>query len=555
MNLSPSPRRYLARLVLLMFSVFALLALSTPIVSAQEADPATPPTSYEELTAEQKTWRDPKGVISCKEHPEFPTCAENPAMSYTYPEDNTAFTARLDGESDVNTTIDIAGTPGRMLDKAADSAFGNAAESVGTFAGDFLVESMTWWIKTESIDISYANVLAGKAPVQKVIGFIMMAGILSMAIVMMISRRTEPAADILVGGVKYILISSLSMVVLSGALHAGDDFAKQMVEDGANEFGQRIKLMLGTSVIGNPGGVLFLGLLAALLSFIQWVMGFIRQAGIVVLYALILFAAAGQLTTWGKQWFPRIAGACIALVLFKPIAAMCYSIGFKLIGTDQSMSTLVTGLMVIALTVIALPSMMAFFSFTGAKVAGGPGAGAVLAGGIAGGLGTAALANNMGGGGGSGTSGGDEQSSFMDATGPDSSSAEVDPSPGNSGGLSEAPAEKGATGSGSDAGSGTGTGADTSGGEQDADLGPGTTENPDASGPQTPSDPGSIGPDLGGAAGAGEGAAAAGGAGAAAATGGATLAAGAALKAVDGALDAVEGAASEMSQDTGPDMQ
>ncbi|EHI39063.1 hypothetical protein OPAG_08319 [Rhodococcus opacus PD630] len=548
------PRLLVKRLLVLMFAAVTILFLGAYPSSAQPAAESVPPTNLEALTAEQQSWRDTEGVIWCKDHTDFPGCADNPDKGYVYPSDNTGFTVRdAFGDDATRTEIDIAGAPGRVLDEAADSTFGKAAEWTGQFAGDILVESMVWWIKTDSIDISYANVLAGKTPVQKVVGFIMMAGILTSAIAMMVSRRTQPAAEILMGGVKYILISSLAMVVLSGALHAGDDFAQQMVEDGANEFGQRVKLMLGTATIQNPAGVLFLGLVTAALSFIQWVMGFIRQAGIVVLYSLILIAAAGQLTSWGRQWFPRIAGACIALVLFKPIAAMIYTIGFKLIGTEQSITTLITGIMVITLAVIALPAMMKFFSFVGVQVGGGLGAGAVLAAGVAAGAGGAAFANGMFGG---DSGGGDDHANFMSATGPTGTASESDPSPGNTGGQGELPSGggQGALPSGNtpDAPSDGGPGA-----QEVPDLGPSSIENPDAAG-TTPADAGSTGPDLGSAATAGEGAAAGSSAaagGAAAATGGATLAAGAAMNAIEGVADAADGVASEMSQDTGPDMK
>lgn len=52
----------------------------------------TIPDSYEHLTVEQKSWRDERGVISCKEHAEFPGCSDNPNYGYVYPDDNTAFT-------------------------------------------------------------------------------------------------------------------------------------------------------------------------------------------------------------------------------------------------------------------------------------------------------------------------------------------------------------------------------------------------------------------------------------------------------------------------------
>ena len=430
----------------------------------------------------------------------------------------------------------------------ADDAFSKACEWVGKFAGQLIVDSMTWWLRTDSIDLSYANTLSGKEPVQKLVGFVMVAGILSSAMAMMLSRRTQPAVEIMLGGIKYILISSLALVVLSGALHAGDDFAQKMVENGAEDFGPNLQKMFGFATLQNPAAVLLLGIIAAILAFVQWVMGFIRQAGIVVLYSLIFIAAAGQLTTWGRQWFPRIASACVALVLYKPIAAMIYTIGFKLIGTTESFTTLVTGIMVIALAVLALPSMMKFFSFLGMQVGGGAGALSVIAGGAAGGAGLAMSGAGMFGGGG-GDGGGDSHASYMSATGPDGS-GESDPSPGNTGGRSG-----GGGGSG-----GGGHSALDAGGSEAPDLAssPESMENPDAAGSALPTDISSVGPDLAGAEGASAagGGAAAGGAAGAAATGGASLAIGAAVSAVGSAAAIPDKVGDHMSgDDTGPDMK
>ena len=257
--------------------------------------------------------------------------------------------------------------------------------------------SMTWWVKTDSINIDPAAIVSTQRPLQGVFELIMMAGVLGTAMVMALSRRGQPLADLVMGAVKYVAISSLSLTVLSLALSAGDDIAKQLVQNGSNQFGDSLAKLLGTATLTNPATVLLLGILTFLLALIQWVFGFIRQAGILVLASLIAIAAAGQLSTWGRQWFPRIASALVALVLYKPIAAMIYSVGFTFMGQGKDLSTAVIGVMVIALAVIALPAMMKFFTFVGGSVGAGGGGGALaLAGGAVGG---AAALSQFGGGG------------------------------------------------------------------------------------------------------------------------------------------------------------
>jgi len=317
---------------------------------------------------------------------------------------------------------------------AADSAFGKVAESTGQAAGDMLRTSMTWWVKSDSINLDPTAIADVQRPLQGVFVLIMMAGILGTAIVMAMSRRGQPAAELLMGAFKYVAITSLSLVVLQGALSAGDDVAKQLVNN-SDKFGDSLAQLIGIQTLTNPVMVFLLGVLCFLLALVQWIFGFIRQAGILVLASMIAFAAAGQLSSWGRQWFPRIASSIVALVLYKPMAAMIYSIGFKFMGTGKDLSTAVIGVMVIALAVIALPSMMKFFSFVGNGIGGGGGGGLALA--AAGG---ASASRMMGGGGGGGEAPapqGDSstsQAAYMNSSGPGTGQADPDPSPGSGGG-------------------------------------------------------------------------------------------------------------------------
>ncbi|WP_067885302.1 hypothetical protein [Nocardia vaccinii] len=500
--------------------VLAVLAVTGAAGSAHAGPPAPPsapprpaPTRLSDLTPEQRSWRDSDGVISCSAHPTFPTCSTTPdAAGVRYPDDNSPFLVQMRGKT--YTDLNPLHAVGDEVGSSVSTAFAQAAESIGKFAGDLLTQSMTWWIKQDSISLSYAQSMAGKEPVQQVVGLIMMAGILGSSIAMMISRRTQPAAEMVMYGVRYLLISSLALVVLTGAVHAGDDFARQMVTGGAEQFGQRMQSMLGVETIGNPGGVLMIGLIAVVLGFIQWVMGFMRQAGLVVLYAMILIAAAGQLSSWGRQWFPRVASMCIALVLYKPLAAFIYSLGFTLIGQDQSLTSLIVGLMVVAMAVIALPTLMKFFSFLGFQVTGGTGALGAAAGMIGSG---ALLASSLGGGGGGG---GDPATpaSFAAANG-SGGQAEPDPSPGNTPQL---------------------TGGD------------GTAVNPPPQKELGGGEPAALenGSPSSAAAGAADAEMAAG-----AATGGVGLAAIRAQKAIAAAPEAAESVGDEMTGgDTGPDM-
>lgn len=466
------------------------------------------------------------------------------------------------GAGDVTRKVDWDKlNPVSAAKKELDNWFAQACESIGKFAGDLLTLSMTWWLKVGSIDVTSGLALTGSRAVQTVVMMIIALGIIGSAITMVLTRRPGPAAELGMGAIKFVLIASLSTTILAGAMHAGDDFARQVTADGADQFGPQMQQMLGIATLHNPGGVLLLGIVAAVLAGIQWLFGFARQAGIVVLYAMLIFAAAGQLSSWGRQWFPRICAMLIALVLYKPAAAIMYSLGWKLMGTEHSLSAVMVGLMVIALTMLALPAMLKFFAFISPAIAGGGSAGTALAG-ITGGMGLAAqLGGDMLSS--FSSSGGDGQSNYMDATGPQSSTTgpEADPSPGNS------PGSGGGSGGDGSGGESAG-GAEVGGGADVADLGGSDVgpESPDAAGGISGGDDGGV-PVSSGSGGEGAAAGGVGGGemGAVAAESGGNPYVAAAMVAKDSissAGDSVTGMAqgmadgmTETADTTGPDMQ
>ena len=505
----------------------------------------------EQLAKEHRELLDDNGVLDCeKARNKIPACA-NPGGApkpAQFDEQGRFVKLTEGGVGQADTNVDLSAlNPANAAKDLLDNWFAQACESVGKFAGDLLVLSMTWWLRTDSIDVTSGGILAGERPVQILVMMVLALGILSAAITMAMSRRPGPAAELGVGAFKFLLICSLSGIVVTGALHAADDFARQITANGAEEFGPNLKAMLGIATIRNPGGVLLLGVVAFVLGAVQWLIGFARQAGLVILFAMLIFDAAGQLSSWGRQWFPRIVAMMLALILYKPFAAALYTIGFKLMGNEQSLSSVMVGLMTIGLCVLTLPTMLAFFKWVSPGAQGGASVGTVLAGGGA--IAAAGVGQFAGGG-----AGGDSQSNYMDSTGPGSSGGgEADPSPGNS------PGGFGSGGGGGESTDGS-SGGEAGGSSPEADLGAGDLG------------PASEAPDAGGGVpmpgGAGGGADAAGAAGGAEAAGGGAAAANpyvaaamAAKETVETAVDTVgevaEGAATEATggDDTGPDMQ
>ena len=256
----------------------------------------------------------------------------------------------------------------------AKGAFQEIAESAAGAAGQMILDSLTWWIRTPSVDPHTPAVQTAQSYTLPLIALVLMGSVLVQAIRMTLSRKRDPALNVGIGLVRYFVVATVGLVVLAGALKAADDFAVWVVDQGMADFGPRMKTVLTPQVITNPFSLLAMGGLGYLLGALQWVLGFVRQAGLLVLAALLPLAASGSINESTKPWLNRMLPWGLTLVGYKPMAALIYMIGFTFLGTANDVTTVMTGLMVLVLAVIAMPAMMRFFSWAGVSMSGGGGA-------------------------------------------------------------------------------------------------------------------------------------------------------------------------------------
>ncbi len=346
------------------------------------------------------------------------------------------------------------GNPAGCLTDLVESGFAGIAQSAGEAAGNMLVEALTWWVRTPSVDPNSDTIRALQGSTMPVVGLILTASILAQAIRMTLSRKKDPAVAVALGLLRYAVVNAVALALLALALKAGDDLASALVGQAMTDFTARFKGLLTAQVITNHFSLLLVSLLFFLLSLAQWVLGFLRQAGVLVLAVMLPLAASGSINDSTKGWLSKLIPWLIALVCYKPMAAMIYKVGFTMLGTGQDFSTIMTGLMVLVLAVIALPAMLRFFSWAQVSTSGG-GAGGVLAAGAVGAVGLAQLTGR------GGAVGAAAQMEHSGPQGSGSGSTSLTPPGGGSGAGGGA---GGASGGGSGSGAGAGGHAPAGGG-------------------------------------------------------------------------------------------
>ncbi|OUE20002.1 TrbL/VirB6 plasmid conjugal transfer protein [Clavibacter michiganensis] len=245
------------------------------------------------------------------------------------------------------------------------------------------------------------------------------------------TQRTQPIGELVRSLVTLVMVSTIGLTVIQLAVQIGDVFSVGVLNAATNCdvsvvegncFGRNIAALIFLTDQSPLGaiGILILALIAVLITYVQIAMMVVRSAMLVLLAGILPLTASFTNTPTGNQWFRKSLGWLTAFILYKPAAALVYAAAFRLIGTDlfakddQGPWSILTGMALMLIALIALPALMRFIAPMVAP-AGGV-SGAAVAGAVMGGAGEAAsgaikqagsmASRSNGGGGGGGSAGG-----------------------------------------------------------------------------------------------------------------------------------------------------
>jgi hypothetical protein len=210
---------------------------------------------------------------------------------------------------------------GCQAGQAVGSAFQGMVTEVARGAAELVVTTATWWVETDSVDPRDPAVVAAQGATRDLILIILVGSVLVQSIRLILSRKGELLVMVATGLVRYAVVSALGLVVLQIALRAGDALASQLLDGAATKFA----LLMQDLLVNGDGDAVFLvllvSLIAAVLSLVQSVLMAMRQAGLLVLAAMLPLAASGPLTRSTRGWLDKLMVWLIAMVVYKPAAA------------------------------------------------------------------------------------------------------------------------------------------------------------------------------------------------------------------------------------------
>ena len=278
---------------------------------------------------------------------------------------------------------------GNWVSGLADDAINNLAKAIMEGMSQMVTTLSTFWVSMPTVNLASQDGTA-PSPVVSAVNSELMPWTLALAVLAVIlggirmiwEQRGAPLKDLLRSLLTLTLVSGLGLGVISILVIAADAFAVAVIErstDGKG-FAEAMNILVMTNQTGVGVFILIvLGLIGLIASLVQVVLMVVRSGMLVILAGILPTTAAFTNTEMGRQWFQKAVGWTIAFILYKPAAAIVYSVAFLLMGSNSgknSLITSITGFTLMIVALFALPALMRFVTPMVGAVASGGGAGA-----------------------------------------------------------------------------------------------------------------------------------------------------------------------------------
>ena len=290
------------------------------------------------------------------------------------------------GVSTVCVLPDVVGVlPGVAADAAAGGVFDAAVDKIADGFATAIQLVVTFWtrVTVPGLNTSEGPVAELRANTAWLSAFIAVLSILICAGRMAMTRSSRPAAEAFKGLLILIIASGAGVAAINALVVFGDGYSTWVLNRSTDgQLGERLAVL---STVGNTAGlgtglILIVALLGILASIAQVGLMLVRVGVVTILAGLLPLAAAGTSTQTGMDYFKRMTSWLLAFVLYKPAAATVYASGFLMIGDGKDATSVLSGLFMLVLSIVALPAMLRLITpMVGAAVAAGAGAGGGMA--------------------------------------------------------------------------------------------------------------------------------------------------------------------------------
>lgn len=294
------------------------------------------------------------------------------------------------------------------LKEGAHAALGSAAQNVVDYWVEALNESLgnvmitlgSFWTKgTVGMDVGNGSPIEFmQQHMQFVVTTVLVASMMACGIQMLVTRSNDELQRLGRGVITTVIVSGAGTTVITVGVAAADAFSTWLM-DAATE-GQSASfgsVIMSTANIPSGGlfVVLVMGGAALIANIVQIGMLYLRAALLILVIAIFPVVAAASASKMGENWWRKLTGFVIAVILYKPVATIIYALGVRVLSSaagkediaDALTAYILGGIFLVA-AALALPPLISFIMPVTAAIGGGglgfaaAGAGAVASGAV-----------------------------------------------------------------------------------------------------------------------------------------------------------------------------
>ncbi|WP_152901768.1 hypothetical protein [Kytococcus sedentarius] len=294
------------------------------------------------------------------------------------------------------------------LKEGAHAALGSAAQNVVDYWVEALNESLgnvmitlgSFWTKgTVGMDVGKGSPIEFmQQHMQFVVTTVLVASMMACGIQMLVTRSNDELQRLGRGVITTVIVSGAGTIAITVGVAAADAFSTWLM-DAATE-GQSASfgsVIMSTANIPSGGlfVVLVMGGAALIANIVQIGLLYLRAALLILVIAIFPVVAAASASKMGENWWRKLTGFVIAVILYKPVATIIYALGVRVLSSaagkediaDALTAYILGGIFLVA-AALALPPLISFIMPVTAAIGGGglgfaaAGAGAVASGAV-----------------------------------------------------------------------------------------------------------------------------------------------------------------------------
>ena len=279
----------------------------------------------------------------------------------------------------------VCDTIGGAVGAATGSVFDAAVGKISEGFAKAIAMVVTFWtgVDVPGLSTTQGPVAELRANTAWLTAFVAVISMLVCAGRLAMTRSSRPAGEAFKGLLILVVTSGCGVAAVNALVVFGDSYSRWVLDRSTNgQLGQRLGTLATVGAMSGLGTglILIVALLGMIASLAQMGLMLVRVGVVTIFAGLLPLAAAGTGTQTGMEYFKRISSWLLAFVLYKPAAATVYASAFLLIGDGKDATSVLSGLFMLVLSIVALPAMLRLVTpMVGAAVAAGAGAGGGMA--------------------------------------------------------------------------------------------------------------------------------------------------------------------------------